>query len=79
MENKDRRIIDVITSILWKYGCTFDSEKIDWVNRVFDDIWCPDDVYEQVAVEIEEALAELESEEEEIHDYIWRVPAKQSQ
>ena len=59
----DERVVSTIVDILWKYNCTFDAEKIDYKNRYFDDIVCPEEVQHIVAMELEEALQKLYNDE----------------
>ena len=70
IEEIDREIVSAIVDVLWKHGCSFDVEKINWINRIFDDINCPDEKVEIVSVEIEEAIGAIEAKYiNEILDY----------
>lgn len=59
IEEIDKAIVMAIVDIFWKYGCTF-SDEIDWANRIFDDIVCPEEKKEMIAMEIEDAISRIE-------------------
>ena len=59
----DMRVMAAIIAILDDEGCTYDKDTLDIVNRYIE-IDCPEEKEVLVAQLLEEAMAQLEFEEE---------------